>query len=324
MKALVQDRYGTPDVLELRDVTRPALRPDDVLVEVRAAGVDPGVWIVTTGRPYAVRPVFGLRRPKVAARGRDLAGVVAAVGANVTRFTAGDEVYGTCETGSFAEFAAARQNRLAPKPAGLTFEQAAAIPVSGQTALQAVRGSGRVRAGDEVMVIGAAGGVGSFAVQIAKARGARVTAVCRGKRADFVRSLGADDVIDYEREPIDRDGPRFDVAIDCGGDRPFSVVRKALKPRGTHVLVGGSYDRGRLLSGYQRILFGVPLASMVASQRIVALTSKETAEDLVELTRLVESGAVTPAVHRIYPLPAAPEAIREVNRRPPGKLVVTI
>jgi NADPH:quinone reductase-like Zn-dependent oxidoreductase len=209
MKAIAQDGYGPADVLDLRDIDVPATGEHDVLVQVRAAGVDPGVWHLMTGQPYLVRAMgFGLRKPKVPVRGRDVAGVVARVGAGVTRFRPGDEVYGTCESGSFAEYAAARQQRLAAKPPSLSFEQAAAVPISGVTALQAVRDCGRVQSGQRVMVIGAAGGVGSFAVQIAKAFGATVTGVCSTSKADLVRSLGADEILDYTRQEIDSAGCR--------------------------------------------------------------------------------------------------------------------
>ena len=220
MKAIVQDVYGSADVLELRDIDRPPIGDEGVLVEVRAAGVDLGVWHLMAGEPYLIRAMgFGLRTPKVKVRGRDVAGVVATAGARVTRFRAGDQVYGTCESGSFAEYAAAPEQRLVRKPASLSFEQAAAVPISGVTALQAVRDSGRVQPEQQVMVIGAAGGVGSFAVQIAKASGARVTGVCSSSKADLVRSLGADDVIDYTHDEIDCNGARYDVVIDTAGNR---------------------------------------------------------------------------------------------------------
>ncbi|GIH62448.1 NAD(P)-dependent alcohol dehydrogenase [Microbispora siamensis] len=325
MKAIVQDAYGPADVLRLRDVGRPTIGDEEVLVEVRAAAVDPGVWVLMTGRPYLMRLAgFGLRRPKVAVRGRDVAGVVAAVGARVTRFQPGQEVYGTCESGSYAEYASARQSRLAPKPAGLTFEQAAAIPVSGMTALQAVRDVAQVRPGQRTLVIGASGGVGSFAVQIAKAYGASVTGVCSAARAGLVRSLGADDVVDYAREEIDRDGARYDVVVDTAGNRPLSLLRRALTPRGTLVIVGGGHTAYRFTGGMGRT-FRAPLLSMFVGQRLRPVVSRERAEHLEELTRLVESGAVTPVIDRAYPLSEAPDAIRRlVEGHPAGKVVVTL
>jgi NADPH:quinone reductase-like Zn-dependent oxidoreductase len=325
MKAIVQDRYGSADVLALRDIDQPSIGDDEVLVEVHAAGVDAGVWILTAGRPYLVRAMgMGLRKPKVPVRGRDVAGVVAAVGARVTRFQPGDEVYGTCESGSFAEYAAAPQRQLAPKPANLSFEQAAVVPVSGMTALLAVRDSARVRDGQRVMVIGAGGGVGSFAVQIAKAFGATVTGVCSPAKVELVRSLGADDVIDYLRDEVDRDGARYDAIIDAGGSRPLSLLRRAMAPHGTLALVGSGHYRG-VLGGYGRQMFQAPLVSIFVGQRLVNVSAKESAEDLDELRRLIESGAVTPAIDRGFPLAEAPAAVRYFAQgEAAGKVVVTV
>ncbi|MET7466432.1 NAD(P)-dependent alcohol dehydrogenase [Nonomuraea sp. NPDC005501] len=326
MKAIVQDVYGPAEVLRLRDVEQPRIGGDEVLVRVRAAGVDPGVWIVMTGRPPAVRLMgFGLRRPRVPVRGRDLAGVVEAVGARVTRFRPGDEVHGTCESGSYAEYAAAPERLLARKPAGLSFEEAAVVPVSGTTAFQAVRDTGRVRPGQRVMVTGAGGGIGTFAVQIAKALGATVTAVCGPGKADLVRSLGADDVIDYTRDEVDRDGPRHDVIIDVAGCRPLSLLRRALTPRGTLVLAGGGHDAPGPLGGYTRALLWRPLVQITTKQRLRGHTAREGAEDLARLDRLIESGAVRPVVGRAYPLAETPEAIRHLAEgHPTGKIVVTV
>ncbi|WCN79658.1 NAD(P)-dependent alcohol dehydrogenase [Micromonospora sp. LH3U1] len=325
MKAIVQDSYGPTDVLHLRDIDQPAVNDEEVLVQVRAAGVDPGVWIFMTGRPYLARLAAGLRRPRVPVRGRDLAGVVAAVGARVTRFRPGDEVYGTCLRGSYAEFASAPERRLARKPANVSFAQAAAAPVSAMTALRAVRDSGAVRRGHRVLVIGASGGVGSHAVQIAKAYGATVTAVCTPARAAFVRSLGADDILDYTSEEVDRDGPIYDVVIDTGGDRPVSLLRRALTPHGTLALVGGTYTKGPVLSGYDRQMFRAPLLSLFVGQRLRSVSAVERTEDLNELGTLIESGALTPAVDRTYPLSQAADAIRHLrNGHPAGKIVVTI
>lgn len=325
VRAIVQDVYGSADVLELRDIDQPSIGDDEVLVRVRAAGVDRGVWILMTGQPYLMRAMgFGLRRPRVAVRGRDVAGVVAAVGARVTRLQPGDEVYGTCESGSFAEYAIAPEQQLALKPADLSFEQAAAVPVSGVTALQAVRDSGRVQPGHQVMVIGAAGGVGSFAVQIAKAFGATVTGVCSAARADSVRSLGADDVIDYTHNDIDCNGARYDVVIDTAGNRPLSLLRRAMKPHATLVLVGGKPEKGGLFGGFDRQL-RAPLVSMFVGQQLRSLTAKERATDLEELGRLIESGAVTPAIDRTFALTDAADAIRYfADGHPAGKVVVTI
>jgi NADPH:quinone reductase-like Zn-dependent oxidoreductase len=323
MKAITQNEYGSADVLQLRDVAMPSIAGDQVLVQVRAAGVDPGVWICMTGRPYAARAAFGLTRPRTQVRGRALAGVVTAVGAGAARFQPGDEVYGTSPGGTFAEYAAASAKRLALKPPALSFEQAAAVPISGVTALQSVR-AGRVQAGQRVMIIGAAGGIGSFAVQLATAFGATVTGVCSTGKAELVRSLGAEEVIDYTRDEVDRDGPRYDVIIDTAGCRPLSLLRRALTPRGTVVLAGGGHDAGGLLGGYTRQL-RAPLVSMFTSQRLRGLTAGERSEDLEELGRLIESGAVTPVVGRTYPLAGTPDAIRHLAEgHPAGKLIISI
>jgi NADPH:quinone reductase-like Zn-dependent oxidoreductase len=324
MKAIAQDAYGDADVLQLRDVSQPQAGDGEVLVQVRAAGVDPGVWICMTGRPYAARAAFGLARPRVAVRGRALAGVVVAVGGGVTRVRPGDEVYGTSAGGTFAEYAVARWTRLAPKPASLSFEQAAAVPISGVTALESVRDGGRVQPGQQVMIIGAAGGIGSFAVQIARAYGASVTGVCGPGKADLVRSLGAGDIIDYTRDEVDRDGPRYDVIIDTAGCRPLSLLRRALAPRGTLVLTGGGHDAGGLLGGYTRQL-RAPLASMLTRQTLRGLASRERAADLEELGQLIESGKVTPVIGRTWPLAGAPDAIRYLAEgHALGKIVITI
>ncbi|NUW41783.1 NAD(P)-dependent alcohol dehydrogenase [Nonomuraea rhodomycinica] len=326
MKAIVQDVYGPAGVLRLEETDPPPIGDDEVLVRVRAAGVDPGVWVLMTGRPPAVRLMgFGLRRPKERVRGRDLAGTVEAVGSRVTRFRPGDEVHGTCDHGSFAEYAAAPERLLARKPAGLSFEEAAAVPVSGTTALQAVRDAGQVRPGHRVMVIGAGGGIGTFAVQIAKALGASVVAVCGPGKADLVRSLGAEEVIDYTREEVDRDGPRHDVIIDAAGCRPMSLLRRALTPRGTLVLAGGGHDAPGLLGGYSRALLRRPLVQLATRQRLRGLTVRESADDLAELGGLIESGAVRPVIGRAYPLAEAPAAIEHLAQgHPTGKIVLTV
>jgi len=257
MNAVVQDTCGSPDVLELREIDEPVVGDDQVLVQVRAAGVDPGVWHLMTGLPYLVRVVgYGLRKPKVGIRGRDVAGRVEVVGANVTRFRPGDEVFGVCD-GSFAEYVCARPDKLAPKPANLTFEQAAAVPISGLTALQALRDTGKVQLGQTVLIIGAAGGVGSFAVQLAKAFGAKVTGVCSTTKLDLVRSIGADEVIDYTREDFSDGARHWDLVVDTAGRRSLSQLRRALAPRGTLVIVGGE-GGGRWLGGFDRMILRRP------------------------------------------------------------------
>jgi NADPH:quinone reductase-like Zn-dependent oxidoreductase len=322
VKAIVQNVYGETDVLRLRDIDPPALRPDDLLIRVHAAGVDRGVWHVMTGLPYPARLAFGLRTPKNPVLGSDVAGTVEAVGADVTGFRPGDEVYGDAG-GSFAELTRAPAGRCAPKPANLSFTQAAAVPVSGCTALAAVRDAGKVRPGRTVLVIGAAGGVGSFAVQIAKAYGAHVTGVCRTDKTDLVRSIGADDVIDYTRDDITDGTRRYDVVIDTGGNRTLSRLRRALTARGTLVVVGGE-EGGRLLQGTDRQLRAALLSPFVR-QRLTGLMSIVSAADLRTLTELIESGAVTPVIDRTYPLGEVPEAIRHLsagNAR--GKVVITL
>lgn len=323
MKAIVQDVYGTADVLALRDIARPVARDGEVLVSVRAAGVEQGVWHLMTGLPYLVRLFgYGLKKPKVSVRGREVAGVVEAVGAGVTRFKAGDEVFGTSE-GSFAEFVCAKEGRLARKPRNLPFEGAAAAAISGVTALQAVRDAGQVTVGQKVLVIGAGGGVGSFAVQIAKAFGADVTGVCSTGKVEFVRSLGADAVIDYTHEDFAAAGAQYDVILDTAGNRPLSVLKRALAPRATLVLVGGENGR-KLTGGFERSL-AAPLLSLFSRQKYKSLVSRETYLDLEALASLIEAGSVKPAVDKVFPLAEAPAAVRYLREgRSLGKVVVRI
>ena len=322
MKAVVQDRYGDADVLALRDIEEPVPADDEVVIRVRAAGVDPGAWHLMTGRPYLVRLGFGLRAPKVKVRGRDVSGTVQTVGQGVTRFKPGDDVYGTVE-GSFAELACASETRFAHKPGSLTFEQAAAVPISGMTALVAVRDRGRVQTGQHVLIVGAGGGVGSFAVQLAKARGAHVTGVCSSSKVELVRSIGADDVIDYTREDF-ADGTRqFDVIIDTAGRRPLSLVRRALAGDGVLVIVGGE-GGGRWLGGFQRQL-GAPFRSIGRKQKLIGLMYRETQDLLVTLTELIEAGKVAPVIDRTYPLDGAADAIRYLELgHVAGKVVLTV
>jgi NADPH:quinone reductase-like Zn-dependent oxidoreductase len=324
MTAIVQDTYGSADVLALRDVDRPVVGDDEVLLRVRAAGVDPGVWHLMTGLPYLVRIMgFGLRKPKVPIRGRDVAGRVEVAGKDVTRFQPGDEVFGTCE-GSFSEYVCARSERLAHRPANLTPEQAAAVPISGVTALQALRDAGRVQPGQHVLVIGAAGGVGTFAVQLAKAFGAAVTGVCSTTKLDLVRSIGADQVIDYTRQDL-ADGTRsYDLIIDTAGNRPLRRLCRALSPRGTLVIVGGE-GGGRWFGGFDRQILRAPILSLFVSQTLRTLMAKEGEADLRVLTELIETGKLTPVVDRTYPLSEAPEAIRYVSSGlARGKVVITM
>ncbi len=323
MKAIVQDTYGSPDVLELRDIDKPVVGDDEVLVRVHAAGVDQGVWHLMAGMPYLLRLAgFGLRAPKNPVRGSDVAGRVEAVGENVTRFQPGDEVFGTCD-GSFAEYASARADRLAPKPANLSFEQAAAVPVSGYTALQAVRDQGKVRPGQRVLIIGAGGGVGTFAVQLAKAYGAEVTGVCSTTKTDLVRSIGADHVIDYTREDFADGRNRYDVILDIAGNRSLSHLRRALAPEGTLVIVGGE-GGGRWLGGIDRQLRALVLSPFVR-QKLGTWVATQRTEDLEELHELLEAGTVTPVVDRTFPLSDVPEAIRYMRKgHARGKVVITV
>jgi NADPH:quinone reductase-like Zn-dependent oxidoreductase len=323
MKAIVQDKYGSTDVLELRDVEKPQPGDDELLIRVHAASVDPGVWHLMTGLPYLVRGMgFGLRKPKVRVRGTDAAGTVEAAGRNVTQLKQGDPVYGTCD-GSFAEYACAKAERFAPKPANLTFEQAAAVPVSGMTALNGLRDAGKIQPGQKVLIIGAAGGVGSYAVQLAKAFGAAVTGVCSTSKANLVRALGADEVIDYTREDFTDGTRQFDLILDTAGRQPLSQLRRALTPQGTLVIVGGE-GGDRWLGGFQRQIFA-PLRSLFTEQKLLGLISKERKQDLLTLRDLIEAGKLTPVIDRTFPLREAPQAIRYLEQgHARGKVVLTV
>ena len=322
MTAVVQEVYGaTEEVLSVGRVPVPEPGAGEVLVRVRAAGVDRGVWHLMAGQPYAVRLAgFGVRTPKYPVRGSEFAGVVEAVGSGVTTVRPGDEVFGI-GTGSFAEYVVAPERKVAPKPAGLTFEEAAAVPVSASTALQAVRDHGRVQAGHRVLVIGASGGVGTFAVQIARAYGAEVTGVSSTGKVELVRSLGAAAVIDYTVEEIPEDG-RYDVVLDIGGNRPLRRLRRMLSPSGTLVIVGGE-DGGRWL-GVGRQLRALCLSPFVR-QRLGTFINSENAADLVVLTGLLDSGAVRSVVDRAFPLAQAADAVGHMRRGlAKGKVVVTV
>ncbi|MGW0518809.1 NAD(P)-dependent alcohol dehydrogenase [Crossiella sp. NPDC003009] len=322
MKAITQDRYGSTDVLALKDIPTPEPGAGEVLLRVRAAGVGPDVWHLMTGLPYLVRLAgFGLRRPKVAVRGRDVAGVVESVGAGVTGFRAGDAVFGT-GAGSFAEYTCARADQLAVKPANLSFEQAAAMPISGGTALQGLRDLGQVRAGQQVLVTGAGGGVGSFAVQLAKEFGARVTGVCGPSRTELVRSLGADRVVDRSKADF-VDGTRYDLVLDTAGRRPLAQLRRALTPGGTLVIVGGE-GAGRWFGGTDRVLRAALLSPLIG-QRLRGLFSSERGADFAFLGGLAGEGKLTPVLDRVFPLAEAAKAIRHVHEgHPLGKVVISI
>ena len=323
MKAIVQDRYGSADVLEFKDIDEPMMGEDDVLVRVQAAGCGPDVWHVMTGMPYMARLAIGLRTPKLPVLGWDVAGTVDAVGSNVRGIQPGDEVMGTTK-GSFAELAIAKADDLVPKPAGLSFEEAGALPISGITALRAIRDEGHVQPGQTVLIIGAAGGVGSLAVQIAKAYGAKVTAVSSTSKEDLVRSIGADDVIDYTREDFTDGSRHWDVIVDTAGRRSLSELRRALTPKGTLVIVGGD-GGGRWTGGFFRGMLRAPVVSLFVGQRLRGLATKIKRDDLLALVELVESGSVTPVIDRTYPLIEAPDAIRYLEEgHAAGKVVVTV
>jgi len=323
MKAIVQDTYGSADVLQLREIDRPTASDEDVLVRVHAAGCGPDVWHLMTGMPYMARLAIGLREPKAKVLGWDVAGTVEEVGANATGIQPGDEVMGTAK-GSFAELGIAEADDLIPKPANLSFEQAAALPVSGVTALRAIREEGHVQPGQSVLVIGAAGGVGSLAVQIAKAEGAKVTAVSSTSKEDLVRSLGADDVIDYTREDFTDGSRRWDVIIDTAGRRPLSRLRRALTPKGTLVIVGGD-GGGRWTGGFFRGVLRAPVVSLFLGQRLRGLATKIKRQDLLALVELVEAGTLRPVIDRTYPLIEVPDAIRYLEEgHSRGKIVITV
>jgi NADPH:quinone reductase-like Zn-dependent oxidoreductase len=321
MRAIVQKEYGTADVLRLAEIERPSIGADEVLVKVRAAGLDRGTWHLMAGMPYAARLAVGLRAPKNPVPGLDVAGVVVAVGSEITRFKPGDEVFGISK-GSFAEFAAARESKLARKPSNLSFEQAAAVPVSGMTALRGLSDAGHLQAGQKVLILGASGGVGSYAVQIAKALGAEVTGVCSTSKRDLVRSIGADHVIDYTQEDFAKGDKRYDLILDIGGNSPLSRLRRALAPRGTLVIVGGE-GRGSWI-GMDRQARALALSPFVG-QRLTMLGPKEHYTVLERLTKLIEDGKLMPVIEQTYALSEMPNAIRHLQAgRARGKLVIAV
>ena len=323
MKAIVQDEYGSPDMLELREIDRPEVGDDGVLVRVHAASVNPADWYAVAGTPYVGRPQMGLRKPKPNRLGVDFAGVVEAVGGKVTRFKPGDEVFGG-RPGAFAEYVCLPEDRgLALKPANLSFEQAAAVPVAALTALQGLRDKGRIQPGQQVLINEASGGVGTFAVQIAKSFGADVTGVCSTRNVDMVRSLGADQVVDYTQEDFTRSDRRYDLLLDVAGSRSWSACRRVLNPRATLVLVGGPKSN-RVIGPLSHII-EVRLASLRASQKVTFFIAKLTNEDLVALQELLEAGTVTPVVERSYALSEAADALRYLGKgHAQGKLVITL
>jgi NADPH:quinone reductase-like Zn-dependent oxidoreductase len=323
MKAITREYYGPAANLHLKDLEIPQINDDQVLVRVHAAGLDRGAWHLMTGKPYLIRMVgYGVRKPKNVTLGLDLAGVVQAVGKNVNQFKPGDRVFGL-GNGSFAEYASARADKLAIMPANTSFEQAAAVPVSAMTALQAVRDHGRVQSGQHVLISGASGGVGTFAVQIAKAFGAHVTGVCSTAKMDLVRSIGADEVIDYTCNDFTESLERYDVVLDIGGGQPLEKLRRLLTETGTLALIGA--EGGNAWTGTMNRVLQAALLSPFGRQRLVPVMNKENARDLEILAKMIEQGAIKPVIDRICPLAAVPDAMRDLEAgRVRGKVVVAI
>jgi NADPH:quinone reductase-like Zn-dependent oxidoreductase len=322
MKAIVQREYGAPlEVLRLEDVDEPSPRDGEVLVRVRAAGVNALDWHLVTGEPTIMRLVgMGFRRPKRPGVGRDVAGVVEAVGQGVTRLRPGDEVFGWC-AGAFAELVVTREDSLVPKPPDVTFEQAAAVPVAAITALQGLRDQGEVRPGQQVLITGASGGVGTFAVQLAEHLGAEVTAVCSTRNLELVRSIGADHVVDYTREDFTRSGQRYDLILDVAGRPSLLGCRRSLKPGGRLVLAGG--EGGRWLGPLPRMVRAL-LLGLLGSRKVCVFEAKENREDTLALADLLAAGHLSPVIDRTYDLAAAPEAVRYLEEgHTQGKVVVT-
>jgi NADPH:quinone reductase-like Zn-dependent oxidoreductase len=321
MQAIVQDTYGSADVLRLAQITRPEIGDNEVLVRVHAASVHIGDWHVMTGLPYLLRVVgFGFRAPKARVRGTDVAGTVEAVGQNVTRFQAGDEVFGTCD-GSFAEYAATPEDTLVLKPANLTFQQAAAVPTSSAAALQALRAGGIKSGSQQVLLVGASGGVGLFAVQIAKSFGAEVTAVCSTTKVDLVRSVGADHVIDYTREDFTQSGQQYDLILVMGGNHSLSQLKRVLRPGGTLVPVGT--EEGNRWVGGKAWIRAMLLSRVV--RHLQPLASEPNQADLQFVTELIEDGKITPVIDKTYPLSEVPDAIRYLTAgQARGKIVITV
>ncbi len=324
MRAVVQDQYGTPEVLHIRDIPPPKIADDEVLIRAHAAGVDRGAWHLMTGLPYAVRLAgYGVRAPKNPVPGGDVAGVVEAVGAAVTRFRPGDAVLGI-GTGAFAQYVRAPETKLVAKPDELTFVQAAALPVSGLTALQAVRDHADVQPGQHVLVLGASGGVGTYALQLAKARGATVTGVCRTAKVDLVRALGADQVVDYTRTNPTDGSRRYDQILDIGGNTGLSSLRRALTPTGRLTIIGGE-SGGRWLGGADRVLRAALLSLFVRQDLGRPWVCSENHADLAVLVQHVAAGHVTPVIDRTFPLDETAAAIRHlIDGRAGGKVVITV
>jgi NADPH:quinone reductase-like Zn-dependent oxidoreductase len=323
MRAAVRDRYGTPDVVEIREIDKPMPADDEVLVRVRAASLNMADWYAVAGRPYVGRTQMGLRKPKSNRLGVDYAGTVEAVGTNVTEFRPGDEVFGGRD-GAYAEYVCAREDRsIVPKPANVTFEEAAAVPIAAITALQGLRDKGQLQAGQKVLINGASGGVGTFAVQIAKALGAEVTGVCSTRNVDAARSLGADHVVDYTREDFTRSDERYDLMLDVAGSRSWSACKRVLNPQATFVVVGA--PKGSHLMGPLSHVVKVRLAAFRSSQKVVFFIAKFNKADMVVLRELLEAGKVTPVIDRRYELSEIADAFRYLGEgHAQGKIVITV
>jgi len=322
MTATINDRYGSPPSLELQEIDRPVLNDDSVLVRVRAASVNPADWRPLSGKPYLIRPMTGLRRPKSRIPGVDVAGIVEAVGKDVTQFRPGDEVFGA-RNGAFAEYVSGRERNFVPKPASLTFEQAATIGIAGCTALQALRDKAQVQPGQNVLINGAAGGVGTFAVQIARALGAQVTGVCSTRNVEMVRSIGADHVVDYTQEDFSKGPQRYDLIVDNVGNRSLRDLRRVLAPKGTIVIVGAKGDGWLLgpLTGPLKVL----LVSRFVRYRMIVFIAQIRKDDLVVLKEMIEDGKVKPVIDRTYPLNEISAAIRYLEAgHARGKVVITV
>jgi len=320
MKAIVCTKYGPPDVLQLKEAQKPAPKDDEVLIEVHAASLNAYDWHLLTADIFLVRLMGGgLLKPKNKIPGADIAGRVEAVGRNVTQFEPGDDVFGDIGRGGFAEYACARENRLASKPANLSFEEAAAVPMAALTALQGLRDKGRIQPGQKVLINGASGGVGTFAVQIAKSFGAEVTAVCSTGKMDMARSIGADQVIDYTKEDFTKNGQHYDLIFAANGYHPILDYRRALGPKGIYVVAGGTWAQM-----FQATLLG-PWISMTGSKKMGGVSAKVSQKDLVFIKELLEAGKIRPVIDRRYPLSEVPEALRYLGEgHARGKVVITL
>jgi NADPH:quinone reductase-like Zn-dependent oxidoreductase len=322
MKAVVCTRYGPPDVVQIADVEKPVPKDNEVLIKVRAASVNPYDWHFMRGTPYLLRIAAGLRKPKDKRLGVDVAGQVEAMGRDVTQFKAGNAVFGLCR-GAFAGYACTPESKLGMKPENVTFEQAAAVPIAAFTALQGLRDKGRIQPGQRLLINGAAGGVGTFAVQIAKSFGADVTGVCSTRNVDMVRSIGADRVIDYTQEDFTTGTQRYDLILDCVGNHSLSACRHVLSPNGTYIIVGG--PTGKWMIGFLARLIKALVLSWFVSHRLVVVGAKSRKEDLTILHDLMKSGKVTPVIDRRYTLSEVPEAIRYLEEgHARGKVLITL